>query len=59
VGPYAVVEYSIAGEQLGPIGWIPAQRDRVVRFELVDICEIHDGKITRVWRYDNPVEIAD
>jgi ketosteroid isomerase-like protein len=59
VGQYAIVEYSIAGEQLGPILWIPAQRDRVVRWELVDICEIRDGKIARIWRYDNPAQIAD
>jgi predicted ester cyclase/ketosteroid isomerase-like protein len=55
---FAIVEYQVAGEQLGAIGWIPAQRDRVLRFELVDVCEIHDGKITRVWRYDNPGQIA-
>jgi ketosteroid isomerase-like protein len=59
VGKYAIVEYSIAGEQRGPIMWIPAQRDRVVRWELVDICEIKDGKIVHIWRYDNPGQIAD
>lgn len=59
VGQFAIVEYSIAGEQLGPIMWIPAQRDRVVRWELVDVCEIHDGKIARIWRYDNPIQIAE
>jgi hypothetical protein len=59
VAQFAIVEYSIDGEQLGPIMWIPAQRDRAIRFELVDICEIRDGKIARVWRYDNPIQIAD
>jgi len=59
VGDFAVVEYSIGGEQLGPILWIPAQRDKVVRFEIVDVCELRDGKIARVWRYDNPIQIAD
>jgi hypothetical protein len=54
VGRFAVVEYSIDGEQLAPIGWVPAQRDKVVRMELVDICEMTGGKIARVWRYDNP-----
>jgi hypothetical protein len=54
VGQFAVVEYSITGEQLGPIAWIPAQRDRVVNLEIVDICEMTGGKIARVWRYDNP-----
>lgn len=57
VGTYALVEYSISGEQLGPIGWIPAQRDHVIRFEVVDVCEIENGKIAHVWRYDNPGEI--
>jgi predicted ester cyclase len=59
VGQFAIVEYSIAGEQRGPIMWIPPQRDRVVRWELVDICEIKNGKIARVWRYDNPIQIAE
>src|SRR5580658_2385385 len=54
VGQFAVVEYSIDGEQLAPIGWVPALRDKVVRMELVDICEMAGGKIARVWRYDNP-----
>jgi ketosteroid isomerase-like protein len=58
VARYAIVEYTVAGEQLGPIGWIPAQRDRVVRFEIVDVCEVASGKIARTWRYDNPVEIT-
>jgi hypothetical protein len=57
VAQFALVEYSIAGEQIGPIGWIPAQRDKVIRLELVDICEITGGKIARVWRYDNPTQI--
>jgi hypothetical protein len=57
VAQFALVEYSIAGEQLGPIGSIPAQRDKVIRLELVDICEIVGGKIARVWRYDSPTQI--
>ncbi len=59
VGSYVVVEYSISGEQLGALGWIKAQRDRVLRFEIVDLCEMRDGKIARVWRYDDPAEIGD
>jgi SnoaL-like domain/SnoaL-like polyketide cyclase len=58
VGKYALVEYSINGEQLGPIGWVPAQRDKVVRFETVDICELEGGKIAHVWRYDSPAELV-
>ncbi len=59
VGSFAIVEYSVNGEQLGPIGWIPMQRDRVVRFEVVDVCEVKDGKIARIWRFDDPLEIAE
>jgi|GEM_PF-1225581 len=58
VAQFAIVEYSIAGEQLGAIGWIPAQRDQVIKFQLVDVCEIANGKIARVWRYDNPGQAA-
>jgi ketosteroid isomerase-like protein len=59
VGNFVIIEYSIAGEQLAPIGWIPAQRDKVIRMDLVDLCEIRDGKIARVWRYDNPAQIVE
>ncbi len=41
---FAIVEYFIAGEQLGPIGWIAAQRDKVIRLELVDVIEMREGK---------------
>jgi hypothetical protein len=58
VTEHAVVEYFIAGEQLGAIGWVPAQRDRVIRLQVVDIAEIQGGKIRRVWRYDNPLQLV-
>jgi ketosteroid isomerase-like protein len=58
VGAFAVLEYTIAGEQLGPFGWIPAQRDKTVLFHIVDIVEVTAGKIAHVWRYDNPGEIV-
>jgi steroid delta-isomerase-like uncharacterized protein len=57
VAQFAIVEYTIDGEQLGPIGWIPAQRDTVIRFQIVDVEEIRAGKIVKVWRYDNPMQI--
>ncbi|MDP9000815.1 MAG: nuclear transport factor 2 family protein, partial [Myxococcota bacterium] len=31
IGPFVIVEYDIAGEQIGPIGWVPIQREKVVR----------------------------
>ena len=58
VGSFAIVEYFISGEQIGPLEWIPAQRNRVVRLRTTDIAEIRDGKIARVRRYSNPQEIA-
>lgn len=58
VGPFAIVEYSITGEQLGPIGWVPQQHDHVVKIHVVDVDEIRDGKIASVWRYDNPNEMT-
>jgi hypothetical protein len=57
VSTFAVVEYTIAGEQIAPIGWIPMQKDAVFRLHLVEIAELRDGRIARVWRYDNPSEI--
>jgi hypothetical protein len=57
VGPYAVVEYTITGVQLGPLEGAPVQRDTTVRLHLVDVAEIRDRKIQRVWRYDNPAEL--
>jgi ketosteroid isomerase-like protein/predicted ester cyclase len=58
VAQFAVVEYEISGEQLGPIGWIAPQRNSVIRLHVVDVVELRDGKIARVWRYDNPGEIV-
>lgn len=57
IATYAVVEYTIAGEQLAPIGWVPAQKESVVRLHVVDVNELRDGRIARVWRFDNPIEL--
>ncbi len=57
VGPFAVVEYTIAGEQVGPIDWIPIQRDKTLVLHIVDVVEVAGSKIAAVWRYDNPSEI--
>jgi hypothetical protein len=57
VGSYAIVEYTIAGEQLGPILWVPSQRDKAIRLHLVDVVEQQGGRIRSIWRYCNPEEI--
>jgi ketosteroid isomerase-like protein len=59
IGAFSILEYSITGEQLGPIGWIPSQRNKVIRLHVAQVNEIRDGKIARVWRYENPLEIVN
>jgi ketosteroid isomerase-like protein len=56
-GHFAVVEYSINGEQIGPLGWIPAKADRVMRLHVVDVIDLQGGKIAHITRYENPGEI--
>jgi len=58
IASFVVVEYSIAGLQLGPVGWVPFMRDRVLGLHIVDVAELRDGRIARIWRYDNPQEMA-
>ncbi len=58
IGPYAVVEYTIAGVQLGPIGWVPAQHDKAARLHVVDIVEFAHGHVQSVWRYQNLAELV-
>jgi hypothetical protein len=58
IAGFAVIEYSIAGEQLAPIGWIPMQRNNVVHLDVAQVNEIRGGKVARVWRYDNPAQIV-
>jgi ketosteroid isomerase-like protein len=57
IGPYVVVEYHILGEQRGPIGWVPAQKDNLLKMFVVDVAELKGGKIAHLWRYDNPAQI--
>jgi ketosteroid isomerase-like protein len=57
VGPFVVVEYHVVGEQRGPIGFIPAQKDNLLKMFVVDVAELRGGKIAHLWRYDNPAQI--
>jgi hypothetical protein len=63
VTEYAIVEYDLDGEQLGSFSWLPLlanappRNTLVAHFDLVDVCEIRDGKIARIWRYDTPGQI--
>jgi len=53
VGPYVILEYTVAGEQLGPLGWVQPQRDKVFRLDKISVAELSGGKISHVWKYDN------
>lgn len=56
VASFVAVEYAINGEQIAPLGWVALVRDRVVRLHVIDIVEVHDGRIGHIWRYDNLAE---
>jgi ketosteroid isomerase-like protein len=59
IGPFVAIEYSISGEQRKPIGWvIPARNDALIKMGVVDVIETREGKIARVWRYDNPARMV-
>jgi len=53
VQQFAVVEYSIAGLQLARLGRISFVPNRLFNARLVDIAEMRNGKIARIWRYDD------
>jgi hypothetical protein len=63
VGDYVVVEYGIDGEQIGPVKWIPllatqpVPATQLVHFDIVDICQVEDAHISKVWRYDDPSQL--
>jgi hypothetical protein len=53
VGRFAVVEYAITGMQRTAWGRIPFVPDRALNLRFVDVAEIGDSKVTRIWRYGN------
>ncbi len=59
IGSFVIVEYTVAGEQLGPLAWIPPQRDKVFRLDKVAIAEVSGGKISHVWKYDDLAQLMN
>jgi ketosteroid isomerase-like protein len=57
VKDFVIVEYFIVGTQLAPLGWIPLQRERLLKMAVTDVVELREGKIAHVWRYDNPAQV--
>lgn len=53
-GDFVVVEYAIAGEQLGPLGFVPRSRERVIWLDVVDVVQMREARMARIWRYSNP-----
>ncbi len=56
VGPYVVAEYHVVGVQRAKYLYVPV-KDPVIKVGSVDVIEMKDGKIARVWRYDDPLEV--
>jgi hypothetical protein len=56
VGKYAIVEYHVVGRQRAKYQYVPV-KDPVIKLYFVDVAEMRDAKIARVWRYDNPLQI--
>ena len=57
VQQFVIVEYFVVGEQLAPIGWVPPQQEKLIKLSVVDVVEKREGKIARVWRYEDPAQI--
>jgi ketosteroid isomerase-like protein len=54
---FVVVEYFLFGTQQAPIGWVPLQRDRLLKMAIVDVVQMQGGKIAHVWHYDDPGQV--
>ena len=57
IGPYAVIEYHFVGEQRRAIGFVPPGKAGGVKLFRVDVAEMREGKIARIQRYANPIQV--
>lgn len=51
VGQFAIVEYTITGMQRAAWNRIPLVPNRALNLRFADIAETHEGKVTRIWQY--------
>jgi ketosteroid isomerase-like protein len=58
VQSFAVAEYAITGLQFAPFPRVAFAEGRPLHTQFADIAEIHDGRIVRIWRYDDPIGFA-
>lgn len=56
VGDYAIIESVMKGTHKGALGSV-APTKRPVALHLVDVVRVKDGKIARVWTYQNGLEL--
>jgi hypothetical protein len=56
VGKYAIVEYHVVGRQRAKYEYVPV-KDPVIKLYFLEIAELRDGKVARLWRYDNPIQV--
>ena len=56
IGPYLVSEGTVQGTNKGPMGPIKAT-GKPVNLHFIDIVQLKDGKVTRLWSYANGVEL--
>jgi ketosteroid isomerase-like protein len=54
VGDSVVIEYLITGLQQARLKRVPYSAGKALRTQFVDIAEVHDGTIHRIWRYADP-----
>jgi ketosteroid isomerase-like protein len=57
-GDYVAVEYRIVGEMRDKIAFVPRLNVPLITLYVVDVLQMRDGKIARVWRYDDPLQIV-
>ena len=58
VQSFVVAEYAVTGLQLAPFPRVPFSEGRPLHTHFADVAEIHEGRIARIWRYDNPLGFA-
>jgi hypothetical protein len=59
IGPFVAVEYQIRGDLRGRLRDLPSPpREGRLKMAIVDVMEMHGGKIDSVRRYDNPIQIG-
>jgi ketosteroid isomerase-like protein len=57
IGPFVIVTYHIVGTQRAKYLYVPV-KDPVIKLYLLDVIELHNGKIARLWRYEDPIQIV-